>query len=204
MFCTTGSWAAAPAADALPSWSDGPTKQAIVAFVAAVTDEAGTEYMPPAERIAVFDNDGTPWTEQPMYNQLAFALDRFKALLGAHPEWSEQQSYKAALEGDTAALGAAGMEGLMQLIMATHAGMTTTEFAATAEQWLATARHPRFGRPYTELVYRRANGFATYIVSGGGIAFMRPWTEGVCGVPPGQVNTRAGSAGVCCAISLRR
>ncbi len=184
------------AAEPLPSWHAGPAKSAIMDFVAAVTDPDGPDFVPEAERIAVFDNDGTLWVEQPIYTQLAFALDRVRVLAAEHPEWRERQPFKAALDGDREAIGKAGMEGLMQLLMATHAGMTSTEFAAVVEDWLDTARHPRFERPYTELVYQpmlelleylRDNGFSTYIVSGGGIAFMRPWTEPVYGIPPEQV-----------------
>ena len=189
-------FAGSAAADALPSWNDGATKQAITGFVAAVTDPDGPDFVPASERIAVFDNDGTLWVEQPVYTQLAFAIDRVRALADQHPEWRDQQPFKAALEGDKEALGKSGMEGLMKLLMASHAGMTTDDFAAIAEDWIETARHPRFGRPYTELVYQpmlelldylRDNGFSTYIVSGGGIAFMRPWTERVYGIPPEQV-----------------
>jgi phosphoserine phosphatase len=183
-------------ADPLPSWNEGPTRQAITDFVAAVTDEGSAHFVPAPERIAVFDNDGALWVEQPIYTQLAFVLERLGELADEHPEWREEQPFKAALEGDKAALGDAGMEGLMQLLMATHAGTTATEFQAIATDWLETARHPRFERPYTELVYQpmlelleylRANGFKTFIVSGGGIAFMRPWTERVYGIPPEQV-----------------
>ncbi len=183
-------------ADPLPSWTDGGAKQSVVAFVQAVTTEGGADFVPEPERIAVFDNDGTLWVEQPMYTQLAFALDRLKALADQHPAWQEQQPFKAALEGDKQALGEAGMEGLMTLLMASHAGMSTEAFAATAMAWLDEARHPRFERPYTELVYQpmlellaylRTNGFRTFIVSGGGIAFLRPWTEAVYGIPPEQV-----------------
>jgi phosphoserine phosphatase len=186
----------ASAADPLPSWNDGAAKTAITEFVAAVTDPEHADYVAPSERIAVFDNDGALWVEQPMYTQLAFVLERLKAMAPQHPEWQEKQPFKAALEGDMDSVGDAGMEGLMQLLMATHAGMSTDEFAAVATDWLATARHPRFERPYTELVYQptlelldylRANGFKTFIVSGGGIAFMRPWTERVYGIPPEQV-----------------
>jgi phosphoserine phosphatase len=183
-------------ADPLPSWNDGPTRQVITDFVTAVTTETGPDYVPPSERIAVFDNDGTLWSEQPMYVQLAFVLDRLKAMAPEHPQWQEEQPFKAALEGDMATLGDAGLEGLMQLLMATHAGMTSVEFEQIASDWIAQARHPRFERPYTELVYQpmlelltylRENGFKTFIVSGGGVAFMRPWTEGVYGIPPEQV-----------------
>ncbi|WP_200345592.1 HAD family hydrolase [Halochromatium glycolicum] len=197
LLALTLAFSLAPAvADPLPSWSDAPAKQAITDFVDAVTTEGSEDFVPVPERIAVFDNDGTLWVEQPMYTQLAFVLDRLKEMASEHPEWQEQQPYKAALEGDQEALGEAGMEGLMKLLMATHAGMTSAEFAGLAADWIGTARHPRFERPYTELVYQpmlelleylRANGFKTYIVSGGGIAFMRPWTEQVYGIPPEQV-----------------
>ena len=183
-------------ADPLPSWNDGPAKQAILDFVKATTDQASPKFVPPAERIAVFDNDGTLWVEHPMYTQLAFALDRVKALAPKHPEWREKPPFKDVLDNNLPALAASGKRGLMELIMATHAGMTTQEFEKTVEDWLATARHPRFKRPYTELVYQpmlellsylRANGFKTFIVSGGGIEFMRPWTGKIYGVPPEQV-----------------
>jgi haloacid dehalogenase-like hydrolase len=180
----------------LPSWDDGATKQAILNFVAAVTQEGSPNFVPPAERIATFDNDGTLWVEHPMYIQLAFALDRVKALAPLHPEWKNTQPFKAALEGDMKTLAEAGEHGMAELVMATHAGMTTEEFQKIVIDWFATARHPRFKRPYTELSYQpmiellaylRANGFKTFIVSGGGIEFMRPWTERVYGVPPEQV-----------------
>jgi phosphoserine phosphatase len=183
-------------ADVLPSWSDGPAKQAITTFVTDVTNVSGRDFVPPAQRIAVFDNDGTLWVEQPMYTQLAFVLDRLKALAPDHPEWKDQQPFKAALEGDMKALGEAGNEGLMQLLMATHAGMTSEEFETIAADWIGAARHPRFERPYTELVYQpmlelldflRANHFTTFIVSGGGVDFMRPWTQRIYGIPPEQV-----------------
>ena len=186
----------AMATDALPSWCDGQAKQAIIRFVENVTKEGGTAFVPPAERIAVFDNDGTLWAEQPIYVQLAFALDRVKALAPAHPEWKDKQPFKAVLEGDLKTVAAGGEHALLELVMATHAGMTTDEFAQAVEDWLATAKHPRINRPYTELVYQpmlellaylRANGFKTFIVSGGGIEFMRPWTEKVYGIPPEQV-----------------
>jgi hypothetical protein len=183
-------------ADPLPSWNDGPAKQAILDFVKATTDQASPKFVPPAERIAVFDNDGTLWVEHPMYTQLAFALDRVKALAPKHSEWREKPPFKDVLDNNLPALAASGKRGLMELIMATHAGMTTQEFEKTVQNWLATARHPRFKRPYTELVYQpmlellsylRANGFKTFIVSGGGIEFMRPWTGKIYGVPPEQV-----------------
>ena len=195
LFATTGG-ALAQGADPLPSWNDGDSKQAILSFVAAVTREDSPDFVPPAERIATFDNDGTLWVEQPMYVQLAFAIDRVKALAPLHPEWKDQEPFKAVLEGDLKTLAASGEKGLVQLVMETHAGMTTEDFARIVKDWLATARHPRFNRPYTELVYQpmiellaylRANGFKTFIVSGGGVEFMRPWTEQVYGVPPEQV-----------------
>ena len=182
--------------DTLASWNDGTAKQAIVDFVAAVTDKGGPDYVPPAKRIAVFDNDGTLWSEKPAYFQLLFAIDRIKALASQHPEWKTQQPFKAVLENDIKALAASGEKGLIQLVMASHAGMTTDEFEQIVADWLATARHPKFKRPYTDLVfqpmlellaYLRANGFKTFIVSGGGIEFMRPFTEKVYGIPPEQV-----------------
>jgi haloacid dehalogenase-like hydrolase len=183
-------------ADPLPSWNEGASKQAIVEFVARIARQGGPDFVPPAERIAVFDNDGTLWVEHPMYVQLAFALDRVKAMAPLHPEWNHKQPFMAALAGDMKTLAESDERGLLELIMATHAGMTTEQFEKIVADWLATARHPRFKRPYTELVYQpmiellaylRANGFKTFIVSGGGIEFMRPWTERVLGVPPEQV-----------------
>jgi len=180
----------------LPSWNDGASKARIVSFVQDVTDPTSKRYVPPAERIAVFDNDGTLWSEQPMYFQLAFILDRVKALAPQHPEWQSTEPFKSVLAGDMAGVAAAGEHGLMQLMAATHAGMTTDEFRQTVSDWLATARHPRFKRPYTELTYApmkellaylRANGFKTFIVSGGGVEFMRVFSERVYGVPPEQV-----------------
>jgi hypothetical protein len=180
----------------LPSWNDGATKQSILNFVATVTREGSSDFVPPAERIATFDNDGTLWVEHPMYTQMAFVLDRVKATASSHPEWKDTQPFKAALEGDMKTLAEAGEHGLVGLVMATHAGMTTQEFQKIVTDWLAAARHPRFKRAYPELAYQpmiellaflRANGFKTFIVSGGGIEFMRPWTERVYGVPPEQV-----------------
>jgi hypothetical protein len=180
----------------LPSWNEGEAKQRIVEFVETVTDESGTEFVPPQERIAVFDNDGTLWSEQPMYFQLAFALDRVKTLAPMHPEWKEKQPFKAVLEDDLKALMEGGEHALLELVMATHAGNTTEEFSQIVADWLAEAKHPKTGRSYTEMAYLpmlelldylRANGFKTYIVSGGGIEFMRPWTERIYGIPPEQV-----------------
>ena len=180
----------------LPSWNDGPAKQAIVEFVAAVTYEKGMDYVQPAERIAVFDNDGTLWVEYPMYTQALFAFDRVKKLAPQHPEWKTQQPFKGVLEDDMKAVGGSGMKGLMAIVMATHSGMTAAEFEDEVSGWLATTKQPRFKLLYTELVYQpqlellaylRANGFKTFIVSGGGIAFMRPMSEGTYGIPPEQV-----------------
>lgn len=182
--------------DPLPSWNDTPARRAIVDFVSRVTKAGGPNFVAPAERVATFDNDGTLWVEQPMYVQMAFALDRAKAMAPLHPEWKDKQPFKAALEGDMKTLAEAGERGLLELVTATHAGMTTGEFSKIVTDWLGTARDPRFKRPYTELVYQpmlellaylRANGFKTFIVSGGGVEFMRPWAEGVYGIPPEQV-----------------
>jgi hypothetical protein len=182
--------------DPLPSWNDGPSKQSILSFVTAVTLEGSPDFVPPPERVATFDNDGTLWCEQPMYVQLAFALDRVKALANQHPAWKDKQPFKAALENDMAALAAGGEKSMVELVMATHAGMNTADFQKISIDWLKTARHPKFQRPYTELVYQpmlellaylRTKGFKTFIVSGGGIEFMRPWTEQIYGIPPEQV-----------------
>ena len=187
---------ASATAQSLPSWNDTATKRRSSSFVEKVTTEGSPDFVPPAERIAMFDNDGTLWTEQPMYTQLAFALDRVKTLAPEHPEWKTTQPFQAVLENDLEALAAAGEKGLVELVMASHAGMTTAEFEAIVTDWFKTARHPRFKRPYTELAYQpmvellaylRANGFKTFIVSGGGIEFMRPMTETVYGIPPEQV-----------------
>ncbi|UCC82583.1 MAG: haloacid dehalogenase-like hydrolase, partial [Gemmatimonadota bacterium] len=168
----------AAAVEPLPSWNEGQAKRAIVNFVQRVTEDGGADFVPVPERIAVFDNDGTLWIEKPMYVQLAFALDRVKALAPSHPEWKDKQPFKAALEGDLKTVAAGGEHALLELVMATHAGMTTDAFAQIVTNWLATAKHPRFNRPYTDLVYQpmlellaylRANGFSNYIVSGGGI-----------------------------------
>jgi phosphoglycolate phosphatase-like HAD superfamily hydrolase len=200
--CACGAWAQAPTADPLPSWNDGAAKQAIFDFVGRVTRAGGLDFVPPAERIATFDNDGTLWAEQPIYFQLAFALDRVKALAPQHPEWKETEPFKAVIEGDLKALAASGEKGLLAIVATTHAGMTTGEFTTLVAEWLAIARHSRFDRPYTDLAYQpmlellaylRANGFKTFIVSGGGIEFMRVFAERVYGIPPEQV---VGSSGV--------
>jgi phosphoglycolate phosphatase-like HAD superfamily hydrolase len=182
--------------DVLPSWTDSGAKRAIVGFVTQAATAGGPRFIAEPERIAVFDNDGTLWAEQPLYVQFIFALDRIKALAPQHPEWRTTQPFKAAIEGDVAALGAAGEHGLMELMAASHVGNTTEEFAAIVEDWIAKARHPQSSKPYTEMVYApmiellaylRQHGFKTYIVSGGGVEFMRPWVERVYGVPPEQV-----------------
>jgi len=192
---------ATQAQDALSSWNDGATKKAIVAFVERVTKEGSSDFVPPHERIATFDNDGTLWCEQPIYFQMLFALDRVKVLAPQHPEWKEQEPFASILRGDIKAFAASGEKGLLAIIAASHSGMTTTEFEKIVSEWIATARHPKFKRPLTQCVYQpmiellaylRANGFKTYIVSGGGIEFMRPWTEKVYGIPPEQV---VGSSG---------
>ena len=187
--------------DALPTWNEGMAKRSLVDFVGRVTQAGGPDYVAPAERIAVFDNDGTLWAEQPTYFQLAFALDRVKALAPLHPEWREVQPFKGIIEGDNAAVAAAGQKGMAQVLASTHAGMTTAEFNVLVADWLKKARHPRFGRPYDSLVYQpmlellgylRANGFKTFIVSGGGVEFMRVFAERTYGIPAEQV---VGSSG---------
>jgi hypothetical protein len=187
---------AAADTDALPSWNDGSAKSAIIEFVQSATDKSSVKFVPPAQRIAVFDNDGTLWASHPMYVQLAFALDRVKVLEPMHPEWKNKQPFKAVLDGDLETVMAGGEHGLLELVMATHTGMTTEAFSQIVLDWLATAKHPKTGRLYTDMVYQpmlellaylRANGFKTYIVSGGGIEFMRPWTERIYGIPPEQV-----------------
>ena len=194
--CSTTTTSAPQSSATLPSWNDGPARSAILDFVAAVTTEGGPDYVPVEQRIAVFDNDGTLWVEQPVYTQLQFALDRVKALAPEHAEWRTTEPFASVLQGDLTKALAGGDKALIQLVMATHTGNTTEEFSHTVEDWIATARHPKLGRPYTALVYRpmievlellRANGFETWIVSGGGVEFMRPWTEGVYGVPPERV-----------------
>lgn len=196
---------AAPASaqgDPLPSWNDRPSKQSILDFVSRTTTNGSRDLVPVPERIACFDNDGTLWTEQPMYFQVMFTFDRVKAMVGQHPEWRTREPFRSILADDRAALAALGEKGLLEAMAATHAGVTTEEFRMAVLDWLATARHPRFNRPYTDLVYQpmlellallRANQFKTFIVSGGGIEFMRPWTERIYGIPPEQV---VGSSGV--------
>src|SRR6266540_6997352 len=182
--------------DPLPSWNEGATKASILDFIGRVTTQGGPFFVPVDQRIATFDNDGTLWVEQPMYVQLAFALDRVKALAPMHPDWKTKQPFAAVLDGDLKALAASGEKGLVEIIAVTHAGMTTAEFEKIVTDWLATARDHRFKRPYTELVYQpmlellaylRANGFKTFIASGGGVDFMRVFSERVYGIPPEQV-----------------
>ncbi|WP_439106499.1 HAD family hydrolase [Congregibacter sp.] len=182
--------------DPLPSWQDGASKASIVAFVEGVTRSESPDFVPVPERVATFDNDGTLWAEQPMYFQLFFAIDRVSALAAEHPEWKTEEPFASLLAGDIEAVLAGGLESVLEIVMASHAGMTTDEFEAIVTQWLSTATHPVTERPYTDMVYQpmlellrylRANEFKTYIVSGGGIEFMRPWTEEVYGIPPEQV-----------------
>ena len=188
--------ATAQSVDSLPSWNDGKARQSIIEFVAKVTEKGSPDFVPPAERIAVFDNDGTLWAEQPMYFQVLFALDRVKALAPQHPEWKDKEPFASLLTGDVKGALAGGEHALLEIIMATHAGMTTEQFDKIVKDWISTAKHPTTQRLYTEMVYQpmlevltylRANGFKTFIVSGGGIEFMRPWSEKVYGIPPEQV-----------------
>jgi phosphoserine phosphatase len=182
--------------DPLPSWNDGAAKRSIVEFVTRVTKKGGSNFVPPVHRVAVFDNDGTLWAEQPFYFQGLFVFDRVRALAPQHPEWKDTQPFKAVLENDMKTLAAAGLHGLVELVMATHAGMTTEDFERTVKDWLVQARHPKFKRPYTDLVYQpmlellaflRENDFRTFIVSGGGIEFVRTFSEERYGIPPEQV-----------------
>ena len=186
----------AASVDELPSWNDGPSRTAIVEFVRAVTRSGGPDFVAADERIAVFDNDGTLWSEQPLYFQMIFALDQVKAMAPQHPEWKTQQPYKAAIEGDHAALAQAGTEGLLKIVAVTHTNMTTQEFSDEVRQWASQARHPRFKQLYTDLTYApmrellyylRDQGFKTYIVSGGEVEFMRAWAQQAYGIPPEQV-----------------
>ncbi len=191
-----GQLAAAQDPDPLPSWNDGQAKTAVLNFVRQTTREGSPDFVPVAERIAVFDNDGTLWAEKPLYFQVFFALDRVKALAPKHPEWQTQEPFASLLKGDLEGAMKGGDKALVDIVMATHAGMTTQEFEQDVKAWIATARHPQTKMLFTDMVYQpmlellaylRANGFKTFIVSGGGIEFMRPWTEAVYGVPPEQV-----------------
>src|SRR4051812_31521307 len=187
--------------DSLPSWNNGAAKKSIVEFVKATTTKGSRKFVPPQERIATFDNDGTLWAEQPMYFQFLFALDRVKAMAPQHPEWKEKEPFASLLKGDLKGALAGGERAMVEIMLVTHSGMTTEEFETIVKDWVATARHPVSKKPYTEMVYQpmiellaylRANGFKTFIVSGGGIEFMRPWVEQVYGIPPEQV---VGSSG---------
>jgi phosphoglycolate phosphatase-like HAD superfamily hydrolase len=180
----------------LPSWNEGSAKQSIVDFVREVTTPGAPQFVNPEERIAVFDNDGTLWSEQPMYFQFAFAFDRMKAMAAQHPEWKDNPLFAAVLAGDMKTVAAGGVKGVLELATVTHAGMTTDEFSKIVADWIATARHPKFNRLYTDVIYQpmlellaylRANGFKTFIVSGGGVEFMRVWVEKIYGIPPEQV-----------------
>jgi phosphoserine phosphatase len=182
--------------DPLPSWNEGSTKRSILDFVRGVTTAGEPHFVKPEERIAVFDNDGTLWSEQPFYFQVAFVFDRMKAMAPEHPEWKDNPLYTAVLAGDMKTVAAGGVKGLLELATITHAGMTTEEFAKIAADWIASARHPKFDRLYTDVIYQpmlellaylRANGFKTFIVSGGGVEFMRVFAEKVYGIPPEQV-----------------
>jgi len=194
--CGVAVCAQAQTDDPLPSWNGGASRTAILEFVKRVTDENSPDFVPEEKRVATFDNDGTLWSEQPMYVQFAFALDRVKAMAPDHPEWKNQQPFQGVLEGDLQAVMAGGKKSLLEIMAATHAGMTTGEFEEIVTAWITTAKHPQTGKLYKDMVYQpmlellaylRANGFKTYIVSGGGIEFMRPWTAQTYGIPPEQV-----------------
>jgi len=184
------------AADPLPSWNDGPAKKAIISFVEKVTKEGSPDFVPVTERIATFDNDGTLWCEKPLPVQLFFALDRVKALAPQHPEWKDKEPFASLLKGDLKTAAAGGEHAILELLVATHTGMTTAEFETIVKDWFATAKHPKTGQRFLDMTYQpmlevlaylRANGFKTFIVSGGGIEFMRPWAEAAYGIPPEQV-----------------
>jgi phosphoglycolate phosphatase-like HAD superfamily hydrolase len=196
LFATAWTATAQDTSDPLPSWNNVQAKQAIIDFVARVTKDGGPDFVPPADRIVTIDNDGTLWTEQPMYTEFTFTFDRVKQLAPQHPVWQTQQPFAALLHNDMKTLAASGDRGMFQLIVATHGGVTTDQFSQIVTDWLSHAEHPRFKRPYTECVYQpmieamaflRANGFKTYIVSGGEQEFMRPWAERVYSIPPEQV-----------------
>jgi phosphoserine phosphatase len=182
--------------DTLPSWNDTAPKKAVVAFVERVTKAGSPDFVPVPERIATFDNDGTLWAEQPIYTQVFFIVDRVEALAPQHPEWRTKEPFASLLKGDLEGAAATGEAGLAEMVAATHSGMSTDEFSRITSEWIATAKHPKTGRPFTRMAYQpmlellaylRANGFKTFIVSGGGVEFMRPWTESVYGIPPEQV-----------------
>jgi phosphoglycolate phosphatase-like HAD superfamily hydrolase len=182
--------------DPLPSWNETAPKKAVIAFVEKVTKEGSPDFVPVPERIATFDNDGTLWAEKPVPFQFVFAFDRVKALAPQHPEWKTKQPFASLLKGDMAGVAAAGEKGVLEIMAATHTGMTTDEFSRSVQEWIPSAKHPGTGRLFTDMVYQpmlellaylRANGFKTFIVSGGGVEFMRPWTERIYGIPPEQV-----------------
>ncbi|HKE48619.1 MAG TPA: HAD family hydrolase [Rhodanobacteraceae bacterium] len=184
------------ASDPLPSWNDGAAKQRIVAFVEAVTQQGGKDFVPEPERIATFDNDGTLWVEQPLYVQFAFMLDMLRAAAPKHPEWNDNAAFKALAAHDRKALAAMGQKPLLELLGVANSGMTVADYDKAIRDWLKTAQHPKLKRPYTDLVYApmqellaylRANGFKTFIVSGGSVEFMRPWAEAAYGIPPWQI-----------------
>ena len=210
---TAAPTAPAPAtAPLLPSWNDTESKEAIVRFVTGVTLEGGPDFVAPAQRIAVFDNDGTLWSEKPLPFQLLFALDQVKVMAADHPEWTTRQPFASVLKGDMARLMASGEKGLLQLVAATHTGMTTDEFAQSVESWITTAKHPTTGRLYTEMVYQpmlelldylRAHGFKTFIVSGGGVEFMRAWAERAYRIPPNRSSAAPAGPGSRSAITCR-
>ena len=190
------------AQDPLPSWNDGPAKQSIIDYVTRVTKEGGADYVAPKDRLATFDNDGTLWIEQPIYTQFAFAIDEVKAQANKHPEWKTKDPFKSVLAGDMKAVAGMGEKGMVEIVAATHSGMSTVDFDKTVRDWLETAKHPRFKVVYTDLIYQpmlelldylRANGFQTFIVSGGGVEFMRGFADKTYGIPSEQV---IGSSGV--------
>ncbi len=188
--------AAKTSADPLPSWNDGEVRRSIIDFVTKVTSKDSADFVPPAERIATFDNDGTLWAEQPLYSQILFAFDRIKALAPQHSEWKDKEPFASVIKGDIKGVLAGGKKALTEIMVVAHAGMSTEEFEKIVQEWIATAKHPATKRPYTEMVYQpmlelltylRANDFKTFIVSGGGIEFMRPWSEAIYDIPPEQV-----------------
>jgi phosphoglycolate phosphatase-like HAD superfamily hydrolase len=188
--------ASAYARDPLPSWNDGPAKKAIISFVKETTDKSSPRYVEPKDRIATFDQDGTLWTEHPLYGQAMFALDRLGKMAPQHPEWREKEPFKSVLAGDREAMGKFTESDWLEIVAVTHAGMSTEEFQTLVKEWITTAKAPRFNRLYTDLVYQpmlevmrylRENGFRTYIVTGGGQEFVRVYSEQVYGVPPEQV-----------------
>ncbi len=196
LFCVSVVATTAAAADPLPSWNDGPTKEAIVGFVEKVTKNGSPDFVPESQRIATFDNDGTLWAEQPVYFQLFYAIDQVKKKASDHPEWKTEEPFASVLKGDMKGVIDSGKEGLMKILAATHANMTAEEFRSNVSEWLKTARHPKTNRPFNEMIYQpqlelleylRANGFKTFIVSGGGVDFMRVFAEETYGIPPDQV-----------------